>query len=74
MELHPTASYIVFECTCRKLYRIPIANFEKQNPFEFICSNCKRKIKCSCIKNRYDNQYLFEKIVDENLLDEINIE
>ena len=74
MELNPNASHIVFECACKKLYRISIVNFEKQNPFEFICSNCKRKIRCCCVKNPYENEYFFEKIVDENLLDEINIE
>ena len=73
MFINPDATYIVFECACRKLYKIPLSNYSNKDSFEFICTNCSRKIKCSYVENGHEKDYFFDKIIDEDILDEIII-
>ena len=73
MTIPTDAIFFIETCSCGKPYKVYLDNFNKKNPFEFICVNCKRKMIFEMINNRTENDYIVTTEIDENLLDEIKL-
>ena len=63
--------YFIFECICKKLYKIKTRTLQEKSLGQFVCQNCKRTINYS--KNEcFDPIYTFEFEKVESVIDEIS--
>ena len=70
-EVDMSKEYFVFECTCRKLYKIRTKILQEKSFGQFVCRNCERTI-IYCKDNRSEPIYSFAFEEIESNIDEIS--